>query len=161
MKTIRKVILIFTIIGAAVICGAAQATKELAKSAYDAEAARRYGGNEKGMKAYVFVMLRTGPNDDKFKGKERDEMFTGHFANINRMADAGKLLLAEPFDKNERGYRGLFIFTGVTAEEALKLMEGDPTIKSGIFVTDIVPWYGSAAVMAIPEIHPKLINPKQ
>ncbi len=145
----------------AAISGFAQTPDKPSAPKYDAELAKRLGGNDNGMKAYVFVMLRTGPNDDKFKGKEREDMFSGHFANINKMADAGKLMVAGPFDKNERGYRGLFIFAGVTADEATKLMEGDPTIKNGIFVTDIVPWFGSAAVAAIPELHPKLIKPKQ
>lgn len=138
----------------------AQKDTEPKVTGYDAELAKRLGGNDNGMKGYLFVMLRTGPNDDKYKGKDRDEMFKGHFANINRMASLGKLLVAGPFDKNDRGYRGLFIFNSSSAEEVIKLMEGDPTIKNGIFVTDIVPWYGTAAVMAIPEIHPKIIKPK-
>lgn len=159
MKTTKTLFAIIAITSLAAICGFAQTDKPPV-SKYDAELAKRLGGNENGMKSYTFVMLRTGPNDDKYKGKEREEMFKGHFANIGRMADLGKLLIAGPFDKNDRAYRGLFIFNA-TADEAIKLMEGDPTIKNGIFVADVIPWYGSAAVMAIPEIHLKLIKPKQ
>lgn len=160
MKTTKQSLATVATVALAAVCGFAQTPEVKPTPTYDAEIAKRFGGNDNGMKGYTFVMLRTGPNDDKYKGTEREEMFKGHFANINKMADAGKLLLAGPFDKNDQKYRGLFIFTGVTADEVKKLMEGDPTIKNGIFVTDIVPWYGSAAVMAIPEIHPKLIKPK-
>ncbi len=139
----------------------AQTPEKSSKPVYDAELAKKLGGNDNGMKSYIFVMLRTGPNDKKYTGKERDEMFKGHFANIGRMADLGKLMVAGPFDKNDQNYRGLFIFSGTTEDEVRKLIEGDPTIKNGIFVTDIVQWFGSAAVSAIPEIHPKLIKPKQ
>jgi uncharacterized protein YciI len=81
-------------------------------------------------------------------------------ANIGRMADMGQLIVAGPFDKNDRGYRGVFIFNVATVEEAQKLVETDPTIKAGILVADIVPWWATAALMAIPEIHPKIMKPK-
>jgi uncharacterized protein YciI len=127
---------------------------------YDAELARHLGGNDNGMKGYIFVMLRTGPKDGDFKGKDREDLFAGHMANIGRMADMGKLIVAGPFDKNDRGYRGVFIFNVATVEEAQKLVETDPTIKAGILVADIVPWWATAALMAIPEIHPKIMKPK-
>jgi uncharacterized protein YciI len=127
---------------------------------YDAELAKHLGGNDNGMKGYIFVMLRTGPKDGDFKGKDREDLFAGHMANIGRMADMGKLIVAGPFDKNDRGYRGVFIFNVATVEEAQKLVETDPTIKAGILVADIVPWWATAALMAIPEIHPKIMKPK-
>lgn len=37
-----------------------------------------------------------------------------------------------------------------------KLTETDPAIQKGSLVMELHPWYGSAAVMAIPEIHNKL-----
>ena len=77
-------------------------------AAYDAALASRLGANEHGMRAYVMVILKTGPSPPP-QGKERDEMFKGHFANIQRLADAGKLVLAGPFDGVD-GWRCLFIF---------------------------------------------------
>lgn len=101
---------------------------------------KKLGGNDNGMKSYVFVILRTGPNDGNYKGKERDEMFAGPMANIGRLAGEGKLILVGPFDKNEWAYRGIFIFNVATVDEAKKLVETDPTIKGGILVADVVPW---------------------
>src|SRR5258706_7109810 len=69
------------------------------KPKYDAELAKKLGADERGMKNYVLIILKTGPNDATIKGKERDDIFAGHFANIARLADEGKLAVAGPFEK--------------------------------------------------------------
>ncbi len=56
------------------------------------------GADERGMRTYVLAILKTGPNDAKVKGKERDEVFKGHSANITRLAKEGNLVIAGPFD---------------------------------------------------------------
>ena len=124
--------------------------------AFDAVLAKKLGGDEYGMKNYVFVILKTGPKDADFKGRERDDIFAGHMANIGRLAGDGKLAVAGPFGKNDKGYRGLYIFNVATVEEAQKLVESDPAVKSGILIPDMTPWYGSASLMATPEIHKKI-----
>lgn len=135
---------------------AAQKTDETTKPAFDAELAKKYGADEYGMKNYVLCILKTGPNDANFKGKERDDLFAGHFANIGRLADAGKLAVAGPFGKNDKTYRGLFIFNVATVEEAQNLVETDPTVKAGVLIAELTPWYASASLMAIPELHKKI-----
>ena len=123
---------------------------------YDAELAKTFGADERGMKMYVMCILKTGPKDAEFKGKERQDIFAGHFANINKLADEGKLAVAGPFGKNEKAYRGLYIFNVATIEEAEKLVVLDPAVKAGVFVADMTLWYGSASLMATPEIHKKI-----
>ena len=140
----------------AAICGFAQTPDKPASPNYDAALAQKLGADEHGMKNYVFCLLKTGPNDSKFKCKERDDLFAGHFANIQRLADAGKLALAGPFGKNDKEYRGLFIFNVETIEDAKKLVETDPTVKAGVLIPEMTPWYGSASLMATPEIHKKI-----
>lgn len=125
-------------------------------SNYDASLAKRLGADEFGMKNYVLCILKTGPNDAKIKGKERDVAFAGHMANISRLADEGKLTVAGPFGANTLSFRGLFIFDVSKVEDAKKLVETDPAVKAGIFVYELVPWYGSASLMATPEIHKKI-----
>lgn len=51
---------------------------------YDAELAAKLGGDEHGMRNYVFVILKTGPNDANFKDKARADLFAGHMTNIGR-----------------------------------------------------------------------------
>ena len=129
-------------------------------SAYDAELSKKLGADERGMKMYVMCILKTGPKDATIKGKEREDIFAGHFANINKLADEGKLAVAGPFGKNDKTFRGLYIFNVPTIEEAEKLVVLDPAVKAGVFVADMTLWYGSAALMATNEIHKKLEKPK-
>jgi uncharacterized protein YciI len=155
-----KTILVAFVVAMNIVCAAA-AQQGAAKATFDPELARRLGADERGMKTYILCILKTGPQDAGIKGKERDEIFAGHFANIQRLADEGKLAVAGPFGKNDKGYRGLYIFNVPTAEEAEKLVALDPAVKAGIFVSELTPWYGSAAMMIVPETHKKLEKPKQ
>ena len=123
---------------------------------YDADLAKKLGGNDGGMRNYVLAILKTGPNDATIKGEERTKLFQGHMSNISRLADEGKIAVAGPFGKNDKTFRGLFILAVPTVEEAKQLAETDPAVKAGIFVVDYVPWFGSASLMATPEIHKKI-----
>jgi len=125
--------------------------------AYDAQLASKLGADEHGMRQYVMVILKTGPTP-KPKGKERDEMFKGHFANIQRLADQGKLVLAGPFDGVD-GWRGMFIFAVKDIEEAKLLTATDPVIASGEMVAEYHKYYGSAAIMQINETHERITKP--
>lgn len=138
-----------------------QSSSKQKKVRYDPKLAQKLGADERGMKMYVLCILKTGPKDADFKGKERDEIFAGHFANIGRLADEGKLAVAGPFEKNDKAWRGLYIFNVPTIEEAEKLVVLDPAVKAGVFVPDLTLWYGTAGMMTIPETHKKLEKPKK
>ena len=130
------------------------------ESRFDPELAKRLGADDRGMRNYVLCILKTGPKDAEIKGDQRKEIFAGHFANIGRLADEGKLVVAGPFGKNDKNFRGLYIFNVATIEEAEKLVQLDPAVKAGVFVPDLTPWYGSAAMMVVSETHKKLEKPK-
>lgn len=129
--------------------------------AFDPELAKRLGADERGMRMYVLCILKTGPKDAEIKGDERKEIFAGHFANIGRLADEGKLAVAGPFGKNDKSYRGLYIFNVATIEEAEKLVILDPAVKAGVFVPDLTLWYGSAGMMVVNDTHKKIEKPKE
>lgn len=126
--------------------------------AFDAELARRTGADERGMRKYVLVILKTGPTRVP-DGEARKAMFAGHFANMERLSEAGKLVLAGPFDKDPAGWRGLFVFAVDSVEEARALTATDPVIVNGEMVAEFHPWYGSAATMLLPELHETLQPP--
>lgn len=128
---------------------------------YDEELAKKLGADERGMKKYVLCILKTGPKDAEIKGDERKQVFAGHFANINGLAEEGKLVVAGPFGKNDKTYRGLYIFNVETVEEAEKLVVMDPAVKAGVFVAEMTPWYGTAALMVVNETHKKIEKPKE
>lgn len=132
---------------------------ETPPAAFDAELAKRLGADERGMKNYVLCILRTGPKDKEIQGEERKKIFEGHFANIGRLADEGKLAVAGPFGKNDRDWRGLYVFNVATIEEAQQLVVLDPAVAAGVFVADLVPWYGSAAMMVVNETHKRITPP--
>ncbi|HTN45288.1 MAG TPA: YciI family protein [Flavipsychrobacter sp.] len=123
--------------------------------AYDSSLAKSLGADDYGMKMYVFVLLKTGSKTIENK-TVRDSLFSGHLANINRLADEGKLVVAGPFAKNELSYRGIFILNVKTEEEAKALLETDPAIKENLLHPEIVKWYGSAALPTYLETHKKI-----
>ena len=110
------------------------------------------------MRPYVLVILKTGPTRVP-EGDKRKQMFAGHFANMERLAKAGKLVLAGPFSEDKDGWRGLFLFAVADIEEARALTSSDPVIVNGEMVAEFHSWYGSAAAMVIPEMHGKLTPP--
>lgn len=136
------------------VCAADTPTEETAPSSYDEALAERLGADDYGMRSYVLVVLKTGPTPMP-AGPERDAMFQGHFANMKRLAEAGKLVLAGPFDGSE-GWRGLFVFAVDDIEEAKQLADTDPVLIHGEMVAEYRKYYGSAALMLINETHPKL-----
>jgi uncharacterized protein len=150
MKGLGKVILAAWLLTGSLVHG------QTPNPSYDSTLAKKLNADERGMKNYILVILTTGPNDDSIKGELRDKHFNGHFANIQKLADAGKLVIAGPIGKNERSYRGIFILDAATIDEAKQLLNGDPTISSGIFNTEMYPWYGSAAISEYFEADKKI-----
>ena len=122
---------------------------------YDAALARRLGADEMGMRRYVLVILKTGPTRVP-DGEARKAMFSGHFANMERLAKEGKLALAGPFSDDPDGWRGLFLLAVDDLEEAKRLTATDPVIVTGEMVAEYHRWHGSAAAMLIPEVHDRL-----
>lgn len=142
-------------LGPVAMVHAGERTSGHAAPVYDEALAKRTGADKHGMRRYVLVILRTGPKRVP-DGKERDAMFAGHFANIERLAKEGKLALAGPFSEDPAGWRGLFVLAVNDLDEARRLTEADPVIRNGEMVAEYHRWYGSAATMMIPELHERL-----
>ena len=51
-------------------------------SNYDAELAKKLGGDQYDMKNYVLILLKTGPKDGEVTGQARADIFSGHMKNI-------------------------------------------------------------------------------
>jgi uncharacterized protein YciI len=141
-------------------CAAARAEETVASTpatnpSYDAALAQKVGADEMGMRKYVLVILKTGAKPVP-AGPERDAMFRGHFANMKKLSDAGKLAFAGPFgDKNtgEGSWRGMFVFAVSTIEEAKALTATDPVLQQGEMVAEYHALYGSASLMLVPETY--------
>ena len=129
-----------------------------AAPAYDPELAARTGADARGMRSYVLVILKSSSTPVP-KGEARDAMFRGHFANMERLAQEGKLVLAGPLDGVD-GWRGLFVLAVNDLDEARALVATDPVVAQGEMVPELHKYYGSAALMLINELHAKLQPPK-
>jgi uncharacterized protein YciI len=106
----------------------------------------------------VLVILKTGPTPVP-AGEQRKKMFQGHMANMERLANEGKLVLAGPFDGTD-GWRGLFIFAVNDIEAAKQLTATDPVIVNGEMVAEYHKYFGSASLMLINEWHKKITKPE-
>ena len=126
-------------------------------AAYDPVLAAQAGGDENGMRSYVLVILRTGPTRVP-DGEARNAMFAGHMANIRRLSDEGKLVLAGPFGDKDGDWRGLFVFAVADVEEAKALVATDPVIIQGEMVAEYHSWYGSAATVLLPGLHERIVR---
>ncbi len=124
---------------------------------YDAAKAQAWGANGNGLRPYVLVLLKTGPKRMP-DGPGRDEMFKGHFANMNRLAKEGLLVYAGPLD-GQQDLRGLFIFATADLDAARRAVDTDPVVIQGEMVAELHKHFGSAALLAVNEWHPKLVKP--
>ncbi len=133
----------------------AQATLDApATPGYDSAKAKAFGADEYGMKKYVFAFLKKGPNRD-LPPEKAQALQMAHLQNIQRMAKAGQLVLAGPFF-GDGDIRGIYVFNVPTIAEAEALTNTDPAIEAGSLAMELVEWYGSAALMAVNDLHPAI-----
>lgn len=117
---------------------------------YDEALAKKLGADDNGMKMYVLVILKTGTNTTATK-TETDIAFAGHMANMGKLVKENKLIVAGPFGKNDKTFRGLFILNTKSIDEAKEILATDPAYKAKLLDAEFLNWYGSAA---LPEYLP-------
>jgi uncharacterized protein len=120
----------------------------------DSVLAKKLQADDYGMKQYVIAFLKSGPNRSQTE-EEAKEIQRAHLDNITRLMEQGKLILAGPFlDDGE--LRGIYIFNVESIEAAKELSKTDPAVQSGRLIMELHPWYGSAAIQELPEIHKRI-----
>ena len=102
--------------------------------------------DERGMRTYYMGFLTRGPAWTPEVTEATKKLQEAHLANINRLAEDGRLLIAGPFSYEptdaDQSLRGIFIFDTETRAEAEELAATDPAVKAGRLVIRIIPWYG-------------------
>lgn len=142
-------------IAAAMITTAnAQSETPAAPAEYDADLAQSLGADDYGMRPYVLVILKTGPAEITDDAR-RNELFAGHFSNMARLAEEGKLSVAGPFIEGG-DMRGLYIFNVAGIDAAEELVMTDPAVAAGIFEAELTKFYGSAALLTVGDTHKKI-----
>ncbi len=125
-----------------------------AQANVDTALAKKLGADPYGMKRYVMAFLKSGPNRNQDSATAA-QLLKAHLGNIQRMAKEGKLVLAGPF-LDDTDIKGIYIFNVETLEEAKALTESDPAIKAGRLVMELHPWYGSAALQTVSDLHARI-----
>jgi uncharacterized protein YciI len=102
--------------------------------------------DERGMRTYFMGFLTRGPSWTPEQTDATRKLQEEHLANIRRLAEDGRLLIAGPFayeaSDADQSLRGIFIFDTETREEAEELAKTDPAVKAGRLTIRIIPWYG-------------------
>jgi uncharacterized protein len=100
-----------------------------------------------GFEQYSLVLMKRGDNWKPDAPGFIDAM-NQYGAFVKQMTDQGNMAIAGQFPQNDQGeLRGVAIFR-VGAEQAAKLTQDDPTVKSGLLKTEIHPWGTGKGVLA-------------
>ena len=84
---------------------------------------------------HVFVFLNSKPDKEKISTEDEEALQKAHRANINRLVEEGKMIVAGPFD----GGGGIFILTTGNVSEAKSWLATDPAIKANRWNIDLYP----------------------
>jgi uncharacterized protein YciI len=109
------------------------------------------GGFE--MTTYYVGFLYRGPKWTPEQTPETEALQKAHLANIQKMAEAGKLLVAGPFTDGG-DLRGLYVFRVATLEEAEALAATDPAVKAGRLRLEFHPWFAAKNIKVTAQPEP-------
>lgn len=88
--------------------------------------------------AYI-ALLKRGEKWTPEKTPATEQLQKAHLANIGRLAEMKKLVVAGPFG-DDGTLRGIFVFKVATLDEARALTETDPAVQAGRLAMDLHPW---------------------
>jgi uncharacterized protein YciI len=100
------------------------------------------------MQTYYFVLLYRGDKAEKMSPDSANAVQAAHLANIQRLHDERKMVLAGPFT-DDTELRGVFILNAASMEEAKALCDTDPAIKAGRLRAEIHPWYAARGIRTV------------
>lgn len=105
--------------------------------------AESYGAQDQpaARQTYYAVLPARGPNWSPPGTPEGAQIQQAHVANIRRLTEAGKLILAGPFTDDGQS-QGLLIFKVDTQKEAEDLIRADPGVQARRFTAEVHPWLG-------------------
>lgn len=86
-----------------------------------------------------FGFLSRGDKWTPEKTAATEELQRAHLANIMRLAELKKLVVAGPFG-DDTPLRGIFVFRVASIDEARELAATDPAVRAGRLKIDMHPW---------------------
>jgi uncharacterized protein YciI len=115
--------------------------------------------HERGMRIYYMGFLTRGPAWTPEVTDATRALQEAHLANIRRLAEDGRLLIAGPFAYEEsdtdHSLRDIFIFDTETRAEAEELARTDPAVHAARLAIRVIPWYGPYGLTYADRLVPK------
>jgi uncharacterized protein YciI len=104
---------------------------------------------------WVLVFLVTGPEVTNKSATEHQELQTAHLANIGKLADEDKLVVAGPFVKARPWpeARGIFILDTREISQAREWTSSDPMVQAGVLRMELAPLESSAPLRRSLELY--------
>jgi len=94
------------------------------------------------METFVLVLLVRPANAPTYDEARLKQIQADHLANIKRLADEGKIVLAGPFeDHSGRNVRGMFLMKTDSVEQAREWTNTDPAVKAGRLKAEFLRWF--------------------
>lgn len=89
-------------------------------------------------RGYTLVLIKTGPQSGKLSKEENERVFAGHFANMQRLSEERKLVVAGPFGgaRSDKSLRGIFVLDTEDRALARAWAETDPPTQAGVFALE-------------------------
>ncbi|MEJ2194777.1 MAG: YciI family protein [Ignavibacteriaceae bacterium] len=97
------------------------------------------------MTTYYMAFLKKGPKWSPKETEETNKVQAAHLANIQKLVDEGKMILAGPF-LDEWEVRGIFVYKVDSMEEAIELTKQDPAVIAGRLSLELHPWYSAKGI---------------
>ncbi len=116
--------------------------------AWSAVAAQDTAESAPKMAQYFVGLIYRGPTWSPEVTQKVQELQAAHLANIDRLVESGKMVLAGPF-ADEGDMRGLFFYNVETLEAAQALVGLDPAVKAGRLRVELHPWWGPASLTTL------------
>lgn len=94
------------------------------------------------MESFILVLLVRPADAPTYDEAKLKEIQAGHLANIKRLANEGKIVLAGPFeDHSGRNVRGMFLMKTDSVEQAREWTATDPAVKAGRLKPEFLKWF--------------------
>ena len=92
--------------------------------------------------SFLLVLLVRPPNAPDRPKAELDQLQEGHFTNMKRLAEEGKLFKAGPIeDFSGRNVRGIFVLKTDSVDQAREWVATDPLVKAGRLAPEFMKWF--------------------
>ena len=102
------------------------------------------------MRFYVLGILEKGPKWSPEVTPESTEIQKGHMANIGRLANEKKLILAGPLASEGGDMRGIFVFDTDKLADAEAWCNTDPAVQAGRLKVRLIRWYSAKGIGILP-----------